>query len=282
MQLLEASKTAHTPDRFLADVGEIFAMFDERTQDSGNVSYGVETEAGRFFVKTAGAPASKAFLSHEARVFWLRNAVRLSALLQDPALCRLRNVVESAHGPMLVYDWASGELIGAPRERRGDPTSAFVRFKHLPLPELTTALTSVFRFHAALCARGWIASDFYDGAMMYDFGLHEIKLMDLDLYREGPFVNDMGRMFGSTRFMAPEEFVLGARIDESTTVFTMGRCIRVFLADRLEQGSPGAPSAILSVAERACRERREARWSSMREFLDEWLRAVALSVTGAV
>jgi serine/threonine-protein kinase len=208
-------------------------------------------------------------------VAWLRNGIRLSGTLQDPALCQLRNVIESAHGPMLVYDWASGELIGVPRARREDPASAFVRFKRLPLPELIAALTEVFRVHAALCARGWIASDFYAGAMIYDFGLRRIKLVDLDMYRVGSFINDVGRMFGSTSFMAPEEFALGARIDETTTVFTMGRCIQVFLAEHVARDHSSALRSVMDVAARACREERDARWSSMTEFLDEWQRAVA-------
>jgi serine/threonine-protein kinase len=41
----------------------------------------------------------------------------------------------------------------------------------------------------------------------------------------------MGRMFGSSLFMAPEEFERGARIDERTTVFTLGRAMSVFLGD---------------------------------------------------
>lgn len=44
-------------------------------------------------------------------------------------------------------------------------------------------------------------------------------------------------MFGSTRFMAPEEFVVGARIDQRTTVFTMGRTALQFLSH--ERGYPG-------------------------------------------
>jgi serine/threonine-protein kinase len=277
MDLLEVSSTGQTPDRFLREVGTVFATFDERTQDSGNVSYGVEAQGARFFVKTAGFPSNSVPLPHAARVAWLRNAIRSSATLQDPALCQLRNVIESAHGPMLVYEWAAGELIGVPRVRREDPASAFVRFKRLPLAELVAALTEVFRVHAALCARGWVASDFYAGALMYDFGLRQIKLVDLDMYRFGPFVNDMGRMFGSTSFMAPEELALGARIDQSTTVFTMGRCIGVFLAEQIEQEGSSTLSAMSNIAERACREEREARWSSMAEFLDQWHRAIALA-----
>ncbi len=54
---------------------------------------------------------------------------------------------------------------------------------------------------------------------------------DLNTYRRGSLTNEMGRMFGSTRFMAPEEFELGATIDERTTVFTMGRTAAVLLSD---------------------------------------------------
>ena len=73
--------------------------------------------------------------------------------------------------------------------------------------------------------------DFYDGAMIYDFDRHRVHAIDLDSYHMGPFTNRMGRMFGSTRFMAPEEFELEATIDERTTVFTMGRTAAVLISD---------------------------------------------------
>ena len=138
-------------------------------------------------------------------------------------LPRLHNVIESPHGPMLIYDWVDGEPLGVPRDRRQDPESSFARFRSLPLVIIFAALDQVFKFHESVCARGWIANDFYDGAMIYDFDAELLHLVDLDNYRDGPFVNDMGSMFGSTRFMAPEEFEHRAKISETTTVFTMGQ-----------------------------------------------------------
>jgi serine/threonine-protein kinase len=132
----------------------------------------------------------------------------------------------------------------------------------------------VFRAHVDLCTNGWVASDFYDGAMIYDFDLHQIRLVDLDMYRQGPFINEMGRMFGSTRFMAPEEFMRGARIDETTTVFTMGRCITVFLADRDKMDNPTVLSEFLSIADRACQDDRTKRWQSMSDLFDAWMNAI--------
>jgi len=273
MTLLDASETQDVPKAFLRKLGELHAQFDERTQDSGNVSYGIQVDGLRYFVKTAGAPTSPAFLGHEQRVSWLRNAIRVSEAVKDPSVPHLRNVIESPHGPLLVYDWVPGELVGVPRERRSDPRSAFQRFKSLPLSELAEALTSVFRVHAALAARGWIASDFYDGAMMYEFGTRRLSLVDLDMYRSAPFTNDVGRMFGSTRFMAPEEFDRGATIDDRTTVFTMGRCIQVFLDREPPERDSRAHRSFLSIAESACRTKPSDRWSSTEEFYAAWLQA---------
>lgn len=48
--LTEACKIRATPKAYLKAVGEIFAVFGPETQDSGNVSYGVEIADGRNFV----------------------------------------------------------------------------------------------------------------------------------------------------------------------------------------------------------------------------------------
>lgn len=63
---------------------------------------------------------------------------------------------------------------------------------------------------AALAEHGWGACDFYDGAMICDFRRRRVRAVDPDCCRRGAFVNEMGRMFGSSRFTAPEEFELGA------------------------------------------------------------------------
>ena len=85
--------------------------------------------------------------------------------------------------------------------------------------------------HDQLVSEGWIAVDFYDGCAIYNFDDQVVHIVDLDLYHRGPFTNRMGRLFGSTRSMAPEEFALGATIDERSTLFTMGRTAAIFLSD---------------------------------------------------
>jgi len=243
-------------------LGEVFTTFD--TQDSGKVSYGVRRGERRFFVKTAGCVDDPApTLDHTTRVALLRNAVAIARAVTHRALPRLHDVIESPAGPLLVYDWFDGELLGVPSAQRDDPASSFQRFRALPAPTIANTLTVIYELHAELARAGWVAVDFYDGSLMYDFTAHELRVIDLDMYHRGPFTNPMGRMFGSTRFMAPEEFELGARIDERTTVFALGRAASVFLGER---GTPAQRAA----ATRACSPDPSRRFASVADFLAAW------------
>ena len=271
--LLNATAIDVLPERYLQNSGQIFAVFN--TQDSGNISYGVQVANTRYFVKTAGDPANpKPYLSHPQRVTLLRNAVQLAQSTDHPALCRLYQVIESPHGPLLVYEWIDGELIGTPSARRADPDSPYQRFRVLPVAGILPALDLIFDLHAYLAEKGWIASDFYDGCLLYDFSQQTLRIMDLDTYHQGSFTNMMGRMFGSSRFMAPEEFQLGARIDQRTTVFTMGRTAALFLSDgTLERAPFRGSDALYTVIHQACQEDRAQRFATMKDFYKAWRQA---------
>jgi serine/threonine-protein kinase len=258
------------PEDHLEDAGAVFAVFDQ--QDSGNVSYGVEVDGGRYFVKTAGRPdLDLPHLTHGQRVGLLRNAIRIAHKYPHPALPRLERVIESPHGPMLVYTWVDGDLLGVPRDRRDDPASAYHRFRHLPIGRVVAALDTIVDVHDLLGRGGEIACDFYDGCLLYNFTTHRLSIMDLDNYRAGPFRNEMGRMFGSTRFMAPEEFVKGAMIDQRTSVFTLGRTVLVLLGDgTMNREAFRGADGLWSVATRACETEPERRHGNLAEFCAEW------------
>ena len=270
--LLDVEHIEQTPDVYLNAVGSVFAVFDERSQDSGNISYGVQTTQGRYFVKTAGYPEDpNPFLSHSERVSLLRNAVQLRRSCNHPTLPPLHHVIESLHGPLLVYQWVDGELLRVEAAMRDDPRSTFQRFRRFPTQEIIRALDLVYALHYQLAQLGWIAVDFYDGCIIYDFGRGDLHIVDLDHYCKAPFINEMGRMFGSSRFMAPEEFELGARIDERTTVFTMGRTAAVLLSDgTLERRPFRGSDALYEVIRRACRDDREKRYDSVATFFAAW------------
>ena len=52
--LLARERIDQPAEHYLRSVGLLFAEFGEQTQDSGNMSYGVQIGEDRFFVKTAG------------------------------------------------------------------------------------------------------------------------------------------------------------------------------------------------------------------------------------
>ncbi|GGM14104.1 serine/threonine protein kinase [Deinococcus aerophilus] len=214
----------------LTTLGTVFQVFDERTQDSGNVSYGLQTPGGeRLFVKTAGrSQPSPGSTPYAERVATLRRTAVLQQELAHPALIPVLRVFEGADGIAVIQPWFGGELLRAPAQRRNHPAEAHARFRQRPLPEILHALDSVIDLHTELARQNWVAGDFYDGCLMYDFRARQIRFMDLECYRRGPYRNTVGRLPGSTRFMAPEEFRLGAVIDHRTTVFNLGRLLAVF------------------------------------------------------
>ena len=253
------------PANFLSERGEIFTVFDERTQDSGNVSYGVEVDGRRYFVKTAGRPDDNtSYLDHSGRVSLLLNAVRLAESSNHRTLPNFHQVVESDWGPMLIYDWVEGELV----------RSCLDRVRSLSVSEVGHLVTEVYDLHRELASLGWIANDFYDGAMIYDFRSHNVHVIDLDSYHMGSFTNSMGRMAGSSRFMALEEFELGATIDERTTVFTMGRTAAVLMSDNSLEREPFRGSdGQYEVMVRSCAEDPDDRFQTVADMYAAWVGA---------
>ena len=275
--LLSLTRTERSAEDVVRSAGEILARYDHLTQDSGNISWLVRTEGADLFAKTAGtsapppAGAAAPFLDLAGRVRLLRSAVELARSVEHPALARLRSVIEAADGPVLIYERAPGELIGVPAAQRGDPTSPYRRFAAADAELRLTVFDQLLAAHVALESAGCVACDLYDGFLMVDLSTGRLTLIDLDTYRRGTSTNDMGRMFVATRFMAPEEFELGAPLDARTTVFTLGRLLRHFgtgLTEELEHFCGGAAAA--EVVDRATRPARAERFGTVGELAAAW------------
>jgi serine/threonine-protein kinase len=78
-------------------------------------------------------------------------------------------------------------------------------------------------------------------------------------------------MSGLERFMAPEEFVRGARIDERTNVLVLGSTALVYLCDgrlapRMLRGSP----ALFEVVAKVCDPDPAHRFGSFGMFCHVW------------
>jgi serine/threonine-protein kinase len=224
-------RTSVSAEAFVRQVGRVFQVFDGATQDSGHVSYGVESADGhRYFIKTAGdGTVSPGGTSHADRVAALRRAARLERQLEHPAASVVEGVVETSDGVAVVYEWFDGELVRSAEAERSHPDSTFQRFCSLPVGERMQAIDQVVELHVVIDRLGWVIGDLYDGCLMYDFGRRRIRVVDLECYRPAPYVNEVGRLPGSKRFMAPEELCRGRVVDSRTAVFCLGRMIDVFV-----------------------------------------------------
>jgi len=265
IDLLSIGPTEVDLEALLESCGQILRAY--RQQDSGCVSYVVDHRSRRLFVKTATTDAGAESLAR---------AEALHSAVCHPALPPLLNVFRSGARPTHIYEWVPGEILydyvtmDGERGRR-DPDSAHARFRRLPLPRILDAIDIIYDLHVRIAAEGFVAVDFYDGCILYDFGKHRIWICDLDEFRPGPFVLARERLPGSRRFMAPEEFVRGSLIGQRTNVFTLGRTAAVLLSDG-DEHSPAwrGTNAMRGIVECATSPRPEDRFTSVAALVEAW------------
>ena len=87
----------------------------------------------------------------------------------------------------------------------------------------------------------------------------------------------MGRMWGSAKFMSPEEFERGAVIDEITNVYTAG-AFAFALFGRYERdfNKWSLSRALYNVAMKAVSDDRGERQRSIKQFIEEWEAAIVI------
>ena len=176
------------------------------------------------------------------------------------AIVPLRQEVSCTDGVLLIYDRVSGESLDAMEARR--------RFQRLPLTKRRSAVATIFDALAAIADAGFMIVDWYEGNMIYDFHRNAIWLFDWELCREGDgFALEMDSNYGSSRLMAPEEFLRGSQLDQRTLVFNLGRYALLTLPELAE---PLAP-----ILARATYPSRAKRYATIREFSSAFQAALA-------
>lgn len=264
----------------LKKYGKVFCVFDE--QDSGNISFGVDDGKHKCFVKYAGAKTIEYSGQPKDAINILKKAMTTYQELKHPHLINLLEYYPTSDGYVGVFKWFDGECLHphwsfGGVEKYINPKSPYYRFKNLDIKRRLDALETIFSFHAYVEVQGYVAVDFYDGSILYDFKRHETKICDIDFYRKSPSVNDVGEGFwGSDRFKSPEEFTLGALIDARTNVFTMGRVAFGLLGGEMDCSFEKweAGKELYEVAIKAVNEKRENRYATVKEFFNAWKMAL--------
>ncbi|MDO3686158.1 serine/threonine protein kinase [Micromonospora sp. C28ISP2-4] len=109
------------------DRAAAFVVFGD--QDSGCVSYGVESAGRRWFVKRAGTPSARESLTR---------ALGLHAAVRHPAVVRPELVRDGTDGPTLVYPWCDGVVLNHATTGGGSDPTGLARFRRYLSPEELT------------------------------------------------------------------------------------------------------------------------------------------------
>ncbi|WP_027446906.1 protein kinase family protein [Pontibacillus marinus] len=273
---LEFQLQEHHDFSWLENMGEVFCVFDE--QDSGNISFGLKRDNQKFFVKYAGAKPMEYNGNPEDAVNRLKEAIPVYQTLDHPHLIKLVDHFKTTDGFAAVFEWFNGECLHAHWSFGGiakytNPASPFYRFKRLPISKRLEALDRLFSFHSFVESQGYVAVDFYDGSILYNFENDEAKICDIDFYQKSPSVNDMGESFwGADRSKSPEEYKLGAPIDSITNVYNLGAIAFGLLGGETDHSFSKweADENQYYVAIKATSEDRDARFLSVKEFYQAW------------
>lgn len=267
---------------WLKDYGNVFSVFDQ--QDSGNICFGVEKEGKKFFLKYAGARTVNYDGKVESAVAKLHAAVEIYKQLQHPSLVSLVAAIEQKSGFALLFEWLEGENLHPhwefpPPKKYFDPDSPFKKFQDLNIQNKLQALDTIFEFHCHVEEKGYIAIDLYDGSLMYNFKNSQMKICDIDYYAKRPYKNEIGRMFGSSRFLSPEEQTIGEYIDQKTNVYTMGAMAFCLLGRECKRDfhSWSAAKELSDVATKAVSISRNDRYDTVAQFREAWNKALLAS-----
>jgi serine/threonine-protein kinase len=242
--------------------GKVFKVFDD--QDSGNLCFGTIKDGKRYFVKFAGAPTARYVGNISDVIQRLKPITPIYSDLKHPNLIRFISAEEIGGGYAAIFEWSDAVGIGRMYPQNHN------RFTALSLEKRIEVFEDILAFHDHVTQLGYVAIDFYDGTIMYDFDTAKTVICDVDFYQKSPYYGDMG-IWGSSKFVSPEECVVGERIDEITTVYTMGATAFALLSEfdrSREAWKLGDKSYAL--VKKATNDNRAERQQSIRQFIEEW------------
>ena len=278
---------------FLRKYGDVFCVF--ATNDSGNISFGTDDGKNKRFIKIAGAKTVESCVETAEAIETLKQAVPLYSELKHPGLIKIEENYQYGDLYVVVFEWADGECLFDYwnfdyYNNNPDVKPPRKRFKELPAAKKLDAFSTMFDFLTFVESKNYVAVDFYDGSIIYDFQRDTVTICDIDFFRKKPLINGMGADFwGTKRLKSPEEYIQGAVIDTLTNVFTLGALLLHFFGSytdaeihkiyRENTFFPCKPETwelsdqSYKIALKAVSQDRSKRYKSMEEFQETWCAA---------
>lgn len=211
------------------DYGIVFSVIDET--GSGCISFGVQKDNKKYFIKIAGAKTVEAEISEQDSIDLLKDAVEKYKNIHHQNLIKYIESFDINEFFAVIFEYADGECLFDHwnfEKYKNDSTliTPIQKFKKLEISKRLDVVYKLFSFFETFINAGYVAVDFYDSSIIYNFEKDEATFCDIDLFRKLPTKNDLGKdYYGTKRLKAPEENELGATIDELTNEFTLGAII---------------------------------------------------------
>lgn len=278
---------------WLNKYGKAFSVIDQT--GSGCLCVGMQDEDNKYFCKIAGVDTIEAEVSPQEAVSILKNSVQLYQKLKCPNLIEIIDEYPYNEFYIVVFKWAEGEFLFDHwnfENYNNDSSlkSPAERFKELNAKKKLKVVDEIFDFMINVSNHYYVAVDFYDGSIMYDFKKDKTTFCDIDFFRQSPVSNDIGSdWYGTKRLKASEEYISGEIIDEVTNIFTIGALVFHFFGDfdsedikkrykdscfypcKLEKWTLNEKS--YKVVIKATQHNRENRFRNIREFHAAWIDA---------
>lgn len=165
----------------------------------------------------------------------------------------------------MIFKWIYGYCMGRVCQKEHKI------FMQLLTHEKLNIFFDILDFLEYVNSNGYVAIDFYDGSIIYDSINRKITICDIDYFEKSPYVNNIGRMYGSAKFMTPEEFKFGAIIDEATNVYTAGAfAFALFGNFSRDIDDWKLSDDLFKVATKAVKDNRNERYKSIKELIKDW------------
>ena len=214
---------------WLNGYGIAFSVIDET--GSGCISFGVQKDNKKYFVKIAGAKTIEAEISKQESIDLLKEAVEKYEKIKHSNLIKYIKSFDINEFFAVIFEYADGECLFdhwnfEKYKKDSSLVSPSQKFKKLDISRRLDVVYKLFSFFEAFIEAGYVGVDFYDSSIIYNFENGVTTFCDIDLFRKLPSINDLGKdYYGTKRLKAPEENELGAIIDELTNEFTLGAII---------------------------------------------------------
>jgi len=278
---------------FLNSFGEVFCVFDQT--DSGNISFGVQNHSTceRFFIKVAGASTAESFRSPEQAIQSLKDTVKIYKKIQFKNLIDFITAGEFNELFYTVFRWSEGECLFDHwnfkyYQKHPEVLTPRQKFNNLKTSKKMHVAEQILNFMEEVENANYVAVDFYDGSLMYDFEKDNLTICDIDFFRQMPTVNDIGEDYwGTKRMKAPEEYKLGGSIDTRTNVFIIGALFfnifgyytsetlaKMYEEKRfipLEKHKWELPSPLYDIALKAVASNPDNRYKNVRQLKNKWM-----------